>query len=124
MPRSDRLYLTDMVEAIDAVERYIRGRSRDDFLGDEILRDAVLRRLTIIGEAAARLTPQFRQRHSEIAWGDVVAFRNFAVHAYFAVDWRVVWTTAHQNVPELRFQIADILAADNPTPEESDSETP
>ena len=74
----------------------------------------MLHKLTVIGEAAARLPPEFRERHPEIEWADIVGFRNIAVHAYFAVEWPIVWVAATQETPELRDRIADILAQEYP----------
>jgi len=66
--------------------------------------------LVIIGEAAARLSKEFRERHPEIEWIDIIGFRNFAVHAYFAVGWSVVWVTAIRDVPALAEQIVSMSA--------------
>jgi len=60
------------------------------------------KKLIVIGEAAARLPRSFTERHPEIEWVDIVAFRNIAVHEYFAVDWKIVWVTATEDVPLLR----------------------
>ena len=79
--RPEALYLTDIVEAADAVERFIEGVQREDFFGDELRQSAVLQKLIVIGEAAARLPVEFRERHPEIEWTDIVGFRNIAVHA-------------------------------------------
>ncbi|MCX8156713.1 MAG: DUF86 domain-containing protein [Verrucomicrobiae bacterium] len=56
-----------------------------------------------------RLPKAFTERHAGIPWPDIVAFRNIAVHEYFAVDWRILWVTATQEVPLLRSQIARLL---------------
>ena len=74
----------------------------------------MLHKLTVIGEAAARLPSEFRDRHPEIEWADIVGFRNIAVHAYFAVEWPIVWVAATQDTPELRDKIAGILAREYP----------
>jgi len=79
-----------------------------------LLRSAVLQKLSIIGEAAARLPKEFRGRHADVEWRDIVAFRNIAVHAYFAVQWSIVWTTATQDVPALRQKVLQVLAAEYP----------
>lgn len=107
--RRDDLYLTDIVEAVDAIQAFLAGVSREAFLGNDLLRSAVLQKLTVIGEAAARLSPEFRNRHAGIEWSDIVAFRNIAVHAYFAVEWPIVWVTATQDAPDLRRKLTDIL---------------
>jgi len=69
-----------------------------------------LHKLTIIGEAAARLPEDFRARHSEIEWSGIVGFRNIVVHAYFAVDWQIVWVAATQEAQQLKEQVRQILA--------------
>jgi uncharacterized protein with HEPN domain len=108
--RREELYLADIVEAADAIESFIEGVQRGDFASDELRRSAVLQKLIVIGEAAARLPMDFRKHHSEVDWRDIVGFRNIAVHEYFAVDWSIVWVTATQDVPGLRREVARILA--------------
>lgn len=108
--RREELYLADIVEAADAIERFIEGIQRKDFADDELRRSAVLQKLIVIGEAAARLSVDFREHHSEVEWPDIVGFRSIAVHEYFAVDWSIVWVTATQDVPGLRREVARILA--------------
>lgn len=107
--RSARLYLEDMVASAQAVGRYIDGMSREAFLEDERTQDAVLMKLVIIGEAAARVPEEFRGTYPEVPWRQIAAFRNFAVHAYFALSWSQVWETATRSAPELRLQIQRIL---------------
>lgn len=76
---------------------------------DELVQSAVLQKLIVIGEAAAHLPRSFTERHPEIEWADIVAFRNIAVHEYFAVDWKIVWVTATEDVPLLREKIKALL---------------
>lgn len=92
--RSDRLYLSDMVGAAESIRRFVAGKSIDNFIYNELLQSAVLQKLIVMGEAAARVSPGFGEAHPEVEWQDIAAFRNFAVHAYFAVDWRIVRETA------------------------------
>jgi uncharacterized protein with HEPN domain len=75
-------------------------------------RDALY--LADIGEAAARLSLDFKNRHPETDWADIVAFRNIAVHAYFSVDWGTVWVAATEDAPSLRRQVTAILQAEFP----------
>lgn len=112
--RREELYLTDIVEAADAIQQFLVGIQRDTFLQNDLLRSAVLQKLMIIGEAAARLSTEFREQHPEIEWSDIIGFRNIAVHAYFAVEWPIVWVAVTQEAPELRHKIADLLAHEYP----------
>jgi uncharacterized protein with HEPN domain len=107
--RPEVLYLTDVVEAADAIRRFLVEVPRETFLNDEILQSAVLQKLIVIGEAAARLSSDFRADHPGVPWADVVGFRNIAVHEYFAVSWPIVWVTATQDVPSLRADVVAIL---------------
>jgi uncharacterized protein with HEPN domain len=110
--RHEVLYLTDIVEAADAIGRFIEGVCRKDFVTSELRRSAVLQKLIVIGEAAAHLSPGFRERHPDIEWSDIVGFRNIAVHEYFGVSWPIVWVTATQDVPRLRERVATILSTE------------
>jgi len=67
------------------------------------------KKLIIVGEAAARLSADFKELHSEIEWDNIIGFRNIAIHEYFAILWQIVWNTALIDVPELAQQIEKIL---------------
>jgi uncharacterized protein with HEPN domain len=109
MKRPEQLYLQDIIEACDAVQRFLRRTDETAFMEDELIQSAILQKLIVIGEAAARLPRNFVERHPEIEWADIVAFRNFAVHEYFAVDWQIVWVTATEDVPLLREKVTALL---------------
>ncbi len=108
--RHERLYLGDIVEAADHVTEFIADCGRAGFDESELIRSAVARKLTIIGEAAAHVSRSVRAAHPEAPRVDIIAFRNFLVHDYFGIDWQVVWKAATLDVPILRPQIAAILA--------------
>jgi uncharacterized protein with HEPN domain len=114
--RREELYLRDIVEAADAVQRFIADVEEENFFEDELRQSAVLQKLMLIGEATARLPESFRARYPTIPWVDIIGFRNIAIHEYFSVDWSIVWTTATKDVPELRSHIADILDREFGTP--------
>ena len=65
----------------------------------------MLQKLAVIGEAAARLSATTRERSSGVSWKEIIGLRNVAVHAYFSVDWRVVFTTVTDDLPTLRNDI-------------------
>jgi uncharacterized protein with HEPN domain len=108
--RPEKLYLTDIVDAADAIARFVAGIRYDDFVRDELRQSAVLQKLIVIGEAAARLSPDFQASHPAVEWADIVGFRNIAVHEYFAVNWSIVWVTVTEDVPFLQNQVARIVA--------------
>ncbi|MGE0100878.1 MAG: DUF86 domain-containing protein [Blastocatellales bacterium] len=107
--RHEELYLRDIVEAAVAVDGFLAGVTQNEFLASDLIRSAVLHKLTIIGESAARISRDFADRFPEIDWAAISGFRNIAVHEYFAVDWRIVWVAAAKETPVLREQIEIIL---------------
>ncbi len=81
--RRDEQRLHDILEALDWIAKAINGRLEADFLSDETLCYAVAQKLTIIGEAVARLSPEITARHNAVPWPDIVGLRNILVHEYF-----------------------------------------
>ena len=115
--RHDRLYLDDIADAADAIKYFLVDTSEADFLASDLLQSAVLQKLLIIGEAAARISPELKIKLPEVPWSRIVAFRNMAVHAYFSVEWPIVWTAATEEAPLLRAQILPLLVDGSDTEE-------
>ena len=84
--RHESLYLTDIVEAADHIAEFIAGIDFRAFQQSEMLRSAVVQKLAIIGEAAARVSEELKTRHPQVPWPQIIAFRNILVHAYFGID--------------------------------------
>lgn len=110
--RRDHLYLDDVVEAAEAISSFLAGVTEEQFLASDLLQSAVLQKLTIIGEAAARLSPEIKASAPHIPWSDIAAFRNIAVHAYFSVQWPIVWVAATDEAPLLKTQVLAFLSAE------------
>ena len=109
MSRRDDLYLDDIIEAAGHIGQFLQGVDSDAFLVSELIRSAVLQKLMVIGEAAARVSAELKSAHPEVPWRSIVGVRNIAVHAYFSVDWAVVWTAATVEAPTLARQAKQIL---------------
>lgn len=71
------------------------------FCADPLVQDATIRCLEVIGEAAGRVSDEFRNRHSEIPWAKIIGMRNRLAHEYAQVDLSEVWRTATQDCPRL-----------------------
>jgi len=106
--RDDRAQLEDILSAIGSIARYSE-RGRPAFDGDELVQSWMIYHLTLIGEAAARLSSALRDHHPEVPWPRVIGMRNVLVHGYFAIDLEEVWVTVERRVPALRRQIEAIL---------------
>lgn len=112
--RSDDLYLVDLIEAAEGVERLLDDRDFESFARDDTLRSAVLWKLYIISEASTKLSARSRDRLENIAWDEIRGFRNRLAHGYFTLAWKRVWNVAKQNAPLLRSQAEEILAREFP----------
>lgn len=108
------LYSLDMLEATRAIGSFIeqlQPPDRHSFVASDLVRSAVLQKLSVIGEAAARVSEQTRAEWPEVPWHQARGIRNILVHAYFSVNWDVVWTTATESIPKLQKQLEHILDA-------------
>ena len=115
--RREELYLVDIVEAADQIRGFLDGVTYDAFAEDRMLRSAVLHHLMIVGEAVARLPDEFRADHLDVEWADIAGFRNIVVHAYFDIEWPIVWIAATKETPKLRTAVAQILVDEYPVVE-------
>jgi uncharacterized protein with HEPN domain len=109
MQAEDRIRLQHMVDAAEAACSFVTGRQRDDLDHDQMLLFAVVRAIEIIGEAAARLSPEGRAAAPEVPWSPIIGMRNRMVHAYFSIDPDVVWQTVTVELPRLRQQLLTVL---------------
>jgi uncharacterized protein with HEPN domain len=103
--RREELYLADLIDNARAVRGYLDGVTRERWDAEDILRDAVLYRMLLLGEIASALPDELRDRYPDVAWRQIRAFRNLAVHKYFGVDWAVVWKIAQEEPPLLERQV-------------------
>lgn len=109
MPRRDEAYALDMLIAAQTAMRFVHGKSREQFLNDEVLQSALIRQIQIIGEAAWKASAQFREANSSVAWNKIIGMRHRLVHDYLNVDLELVWAVATSYAPELVDKLAQIV---------------
>ena len=107
--RNYRLYLKDIFEAMGAVQTFVEGMNFDALVSDDKTASAVVRKLEIIGEAAKNIPEAIRQKYPQIPWRDMAGMRDRIIHAYFAVDYVIVWDTLKIDIPRLQPIIQQIL---------------
>lgn len=107
--KDDRPYLADIVQALERVED-IGRRGRVAFLADWLLQDAAIRNFEIVGEAAKRVSEEFKAAHPEVPWPDLAGFRDVLIHQYFRVDLEIVWALVELRAAGLRADVARLLA--------------
>jgi len=105
MVKLDIPYLDHIKAAISLIESYIQNMTLASFKKDPKTRDAVIRQLEVIGEAASKLESNFKTSHREIPWREITDFRNVLAHEYWDVDIEIVWKTATQELQDLKSRI-------------------
>ncbi|NTU42855.1 MAG: DUF86 domain-containing protein [Nitrospirales bacterium] len=102
-------YLQHILQAIDKIQRSVGTMDKTGFFQDEVLQDAVIRNIEIIGEAANRLSPEFTVEYKDIPWRDIAGMRHRLIHAYFQVNMHTVWKVVGRDLPVLKSQVKSIL---------------
>jgi len=97
----DQETLIDIIESCRLILEYTQGIDWESLCQNREKQDAILRRITIIGEATKRLSVAFRQKHPSIPWKRIAEMRDIITHEYDEVDLTEIWTVIHENIPEL-----------------------
>jgi uncharacterized protein with HEPN domain len=103
--RTPGIFLDDILLAIAKIDDYTAKLTEAEFKQKDIVIDAVLRNLEVIGEAAKNIPETLRQQHPHIPWQRIVGLRNVVIHAYFNVDLDIVWQIIQVNLPTVKGDI-------------------
>ena len=106
------LFLRDMQDFCAKVMRYTGDLDQRQFLADELIVDAVLRNLELLGEAAKQIPPDVRLRHPTVPWRRIAGLRDVLAHAYFGLEDDTIWQTVSRSVPALAKQLTDVAACE------------
>lgn len=109
MTDRDRQSLLDMVQSSQLIDCYLTGKTQANLEADQILQDAVIRRLEIVGEAARRLSEDALNELNHINWSQIIGMRNIIAHQYDRLDLDFVWSAATEALPQLIQQITPYL---------------
>lgn len=101
MEKSDFIRFKHMLEAARACIHFAKDKVQIDFQTDQMLSFAVIRALEIFGEAASKISNNFQKAHSHIPWRAIVGMRNRLIHAYFDIDYDVVWKAISIEIPKI-----------------------
>jgi uncharacterized protein with HEPN domain len=111
MQENDLIRLRHMLEAARDAVSFSAGRSREELLQDRILRLALVKCFEIIGEAAAKVSPELRADSPQIPWTEIIGMRNRLIHVYFDVDLDRLCDTISIDLPPLIAALQRIISA-------------
>lgn len=109
MKRDHSLFIKDILEAIKKIEEFVGNMNFDEFVRDDKTASAVIKKLEIIGEASKNIPVAIRKKYEVLPWKDMARMRDKISHAYFGVDYEIVWKVIKERLPEIKPIIHQIL---------------
>lgn len=111
MKRDDSVYLHHILDAFLQIELYTNGVTYGDFLGNRLLQDGVIRQLEIMGEAARSVSDELRSKYPNIPWQQMIDLRNRMIHAYFNIEYQIIWEIVKYDIPNVKQDVKCVLEA-------------
>lgn len=108
--RDFRLYLLDIIAAIDRIEQFTEGMDLTAFRMDDKTTSAVLQKLEVVGEATKQIPKEIRQKNPQLPWKEMAGMRDKLIHFYFGIDYELVWKAIHNRLPHVKQGIKKLLA--------------
>ena len=102
MKRDPRVYLDDILEAIQRIEQYSSYPDYSAFEKDKKTIDAVIRNFEVIGEASKKIPLAIRRKYPDIPWAEMAGMRDKLIHEYFGVNAQILWKTIKDDLPQIK----------------------
>lgn len=106
--KDDLAFIDHILLCIDKIQEYTKDLKDKDFNNNELIQDAVIRNIEIIGEATKKISKDLKSQYPEIPWKEMSGMRDKLIHDYFGVDADVVWKTIKDDIPYLKSLIENI----------------
>ena len=106
--RDDRCWLNDINHAAKTIVDEFNGVSYEDFNESLGLQSIAVRYMSVMGEASAKLSDQFRKKHNQIPWIEMIGMRNKLFHDYFEIDFEIVWNVIADEIPNIFPHLQDL----------------
>lgn len=101
--------LKHIADEVNFVLKFTNNKTQEQVINDEVLLRAIVRSIEIIGEASKKLDEGFKSIHAHIEWKKMSRIRDKLIHDYFGIDYDIVWNVVTDKLPELQFQLDEIL---------------
>jgi len=109
LKRESKLYLNDILEAIDRINNYTSEIGIEELKKQNLIIDAVLRNLEVIGEAATQVETNIKNEFPEVPWRNIQDFRIVVAHHYWKINIERIWDIIQNKLEKLEKQITEIL---------------
>jgi len=106
--RDSKLYLKDILDAMESIELFVEGMEFEEFKADDKTSSAVIRKFEIIGEATKYLPNDIKKDNPNIPWREMAGMRDKLIHFYFGIKYELVWRTIKDVIPQIRPYLIEI----------------
>ena len=107
--KDDAMLMSEALAEINWIISYTKDCSYEQFINDQKTIDAVVLRLEQMAEKIKKISPEFKEKHNEIPWGEILGFRNGLVHEYGSTDFSTVYEVATQDIYQLKELFESLL---------------
>ncbi len=103
------LFVEDILTCIEKIEMYTKNISFEEFYGNDMAVDAVIRNFEVIGEAVKKVPDEIKVKYADVEWKEAAGFRDILIHDYFEIDKEAVWDTVRNNIPQFKNGVVNVL---------------
>jgi len=103
------VFIKHIRDSINEIDSFTKNVSKEKFIEEKLIQNAVIRSIEVIGEAVKNLPEGFRRKYKEIPWNKIAGMRDKIIHHYFGVDLETIWKVVKEDIPQLKKQIHKIL---------------
>lgn len=103
------ILIKTILKAIEKIENYTKEADYEKFLENELIEDAVVRNIEIIGEASLRMPEEIKELSQNIPWTKLKGINNRIVHNYFGVDHDIIWQIVSVELSVLKEDLNQVL---------------
>lgn len=102
-------YIEDIHQCTQKILKYTKGKTQFEFIHDELVVDAVIRNLQVIGEASKRIPDPIKTKYPSISWREIAGLRDILIHEYHGINYNILWDIITNEVPKLNANISKII---------------
>jgi len=113
MQKNPNLFIQHIIDAVTRIQEYLKEQNisnQEGLENNEMVQDAIIRKLEVIGEACTKLETDFKKSHQKIPWQKITAMRNKLAHEYWDIDLEIVYTAATKEAPELKKYLIELVS--------------
>jgi uncharacterized protein with HEPN domain len=110
MENRDFIRFKHMLDSANAILNFTNGKTRKSLSTDRMFSNAVIREFEVLGEAANNISKKTQKLFPHLPWKQIISMRNTLIHAYFDVDYDIIWETVINDLPLFYLQLQQIVS--------------